>query len=55
MSEQEMRLKLARDILDGRADMQTDNSGQVIVYGQVFRHTDGTVHPFPDPNWIDNS
>lgn len=50
-TETEMRQKLAKDILNGSADMQTDNHGQIIVYAQVFRWRDGTIREGIDPIW----
>lgn len=52
-TEAEFRKALADDILNGTADEQTDNHGQVIVYACMFRWNDGTIRDEADPTWED--
>lgn len=46
------REELAEDILQGKADEQTDNTGQIIIYTQRWEWLDGTIRDEPDPSWI---
>ena len=45
---------VASDMNDGIADVQTDNSGQLIVYTNLFEWSDGSIRSEPDPSWDDD-
>jgi hypothetical protein len=42
------------DLLNGSADIQTDNQGQLIVYSNLFVQADESVEEYPDPECQDS-
>ena len=54
MTNAEFVQRVIKSLQDGSADIQTDNSGQLIVYSQLFEHNDGTIHETVDPHYNDD-
>jgi hypothetical protein len=43
------------DLRNGHADLQTDNEGQLVIYTNMYRHEDGTIHNVPEnPSFEDS-
>lgn len=43
--------QVIESIVDGSADMQTDNEGQILIYTGMYRQKDGTISDSPDPSY----
>jgi hypothetical protein len=54
LTEDEFRKEITQAIYNGNADMQTDNSGQYIVYSGWWAWGDGTFRDIPDPSYQDD-
>ena len=47
-TEEEFCLEVIKDIATGQSDFQEDNSGQIIIYTNMFRWEDGSIHTQPE-------
>ena len=53
MTNAEFVQKVIKSLQDGTADIQTDNSGQLIVYTGFYEHNDSSVQETKDPSYDD--
>lgn len=54
MTPQEVIDNIADSVKDSHPDdFETDNSGQIIIYSNIWKWSDGTFRDCPDPNWKD--